>query len=157
MTHSRSLVSRKPRFDLWNNTYAFVLHKLGLCCVQAWISICERMWIRVLLHLRQWRPVLSCQRVLVVAEVHMRSQNTDCALQSAAIATKMDISRRCADNERNQMSSQIPRAAVARTAVRVVKAVTTPTSAVAVDKSAIEDLIVLNEMKVAVAVENEDT
>ena len=54
------------------------------------------------------------------------------------------------------MSSQIPRAAVAGVAAQAVKAVTTPTSAVAVDKSAIEDLIVLNEMKVAVAVENVD-
>ena len=78
-------------------------------------------------------------------------------MQSAAIAAKLDISRRCAGNVRNQMSSQIPRAAVARVAVKAAKAVTTPKSAIAVDKSAIEDLIVLTEMKVAVAVENEDT
>ena len=54
------------------------------------------------------------------------------------------------------MSSQIPRAAVARVAVKAAKAVTTPTSAISVDKSAIEDLIVLIDMKFAVAVENDD-
>ena len=46
MRHSRLLVWRKPRNDLWNNTYVFVLHKPGLCGVQARISICERPWMR---------------------------------------------------------------------------------------------------------------
>ena len=46
MRHSRLLVWRKPRNDLWNNTYVFVLHTPGLYCVQAWISICERRWVR---------------------------------------------------------------------------------------------------------------
>ena len=41
--------------------------------------------------------------------------------------------------------SQIHRAAVARVAVKAVKAVTTPTSAIAVDTSAIDDLIVLTK------------
>ena len=45
---------------------------------------------------------------------------------------------------------------VAKVAAKAVKVVTTPTSAIAVDKSAMEDLIVLNGMKVAVAVENVD-
>ena len=74
----------------------------------------------------------------------MKSRSVDCATQSAGKVS-------------NQMSSQIPRAAVARVAVKAVKAVTAPTSAIAVDKSDIEDLIVLIEMKVAVAVESEDS
>ena len=51
--HSRLLVWRRPRNERWNNICAFVLHKLGLYCVSAWISICERLWIRLLLNLRQ--------------------------------------------------------------------------------------------------------
>ena len=124
--------------------------------MQAWTNICERLWIRVLLNLRQWKSVLSLTRVPVVVKVYMKSRSVDCALHSAAIAAKLDISRRRAGKVR-KMSSQIPRAAVARAAVKAVNAVTTPTSAVAVDKSAIEDLIVLIEMKAAVAVQNEDT
>ena len=49
MRHSRLLVWRKPRNERWNNICVFVLHKLGLYCVTAWISICERLWIRLLL------------------------------------------------------------------------------------------------------------
>ena len=32
--HSRLLVWRRPRNDLWNNTHVCVLHKRGQCCVQ---------------------------------------------------------------------------------------------------------------------------
>ena len=53
MRHSRLLVWRKPRNERWNNICVFVLHKLGLYCVAAWISSCERLWIRLLLNLRQ--------------------------------------------------------------------------------------------------------
>ena len=111
----------------------------------------------MLLNQRLWKPVLSCQHVLVVVTVDMKSRSADCATQSAAIAAKLNILRRCAGKVRNQMSSQPPRAAVARVAVKAVKAVPTPTSAVVVYKSAIEDLIVLIAMKVASAEENEDT
>ena len=85
-----------------------VLHKPGLCYVQAWTSIYERLWIRVLPNLRQWKSVLSCQRVLVVLKKDMKSRSVDCVIQSAAIAATLDISRRCAGNVINQMSSQIP-------------------------------------------------
>ena len=105
MRHSRSLVSRKPRKDLWNNTYVFVLHKPGLCCVQAWTRIYERLWIRVLLNPRQRKSVLSCQRVPVVVKADMKSRSVACAVQSAAIAAKLDISRICAGSVRNQMSN----------------------------------------------------
>ena len=53
MRHSRLLVWRRPRNERWNNICVFVLHKLGLYCVTAWISVCERLWIRLLLNLRQ--------------------------------------------------------------------------------------------------------
>ena len=62
MKRSRALVSREPRNDLWNNTYVIVLHRPGLCCVQAWIKIFDRRWIRVLLGPRQWN---RCYRVNV--------------------------------------------------------------------------------------------
>ena len=41
---SRLLVWKRPRNELWNNTCVCVLHKLGQCCVQVWISTCERRW-----------------------------------------------------------------------------------------------------------------
>ena len=140
----------------WNYTYVFELHRLGLWCVQAWTSICERLWIRVLLSPRQWKSVLSCQRVLAVVKVDMKSRSVDCALRSVAIAAKLDISRRCAFNVRNPWSSQVPQAAVARAAGKAAQAAATPTSAIAVDRSAIEGLIALVDMRIAVAVVNED-
>ena len=141
----------------WNNTYVFELHRLGLWCVQAWTSICERLWIRVLLSPRQWKSVLSCQRVLAVVKVDMKSRSVDCAMRSVAIAAKLDMSRRCAGNVRNPWSSQVPQAAVARAAGKAAQAAATPTSAIAVDSSAIEGLIALVEMKIAVVVVNEYT
>ena len=86
----------------------------------------------------------------------MKSRSVDCAMQSATIAAKLDISRRCAGNVRNQWSSQVPRAAVARAAVKAAQAAATPTNAIVVDSSATEDLIVLVEMRIAVAVVNDD-
>ena len=53
----------------------FVLLKLGLSCVTSWISICERLWIRVLFNLCRWRSVLSFQRVLVAARLDMTSRS----------------------------------------------------------------------------------
>ena len=46
--HSRLLVWRRPMNDLWNNTYVCVLRKPGQCCVQLWISTCERRWTRAI-------------------------------------------------------------------------------------------------------------
>ena len=85
-------------------------------------------WIRVLLNPRQWKSVLSW---LVVVKVHMKSR------------VSLAQCRRCAGNVRNLMSSQILRAAVARAAVKAAKAAATSASAIAVDKSAIEDPIVV--------------
>ena len=89
-------------------------------------------------------------------KMDMKSRSVDRAMQSAAIAAKLDISGRCAGNVRNHWSSQVPRAAVARAAVKAAQAAATPSSATVVDRSAIEDLIVLVEMRIAVAVVNED-
>ena len=89
-------------------------------------------------------------------EIDTKSRSVDCAMQSAAIAAKLDISRRCAGNVRNPWSSQVLRAAVAIAAVKAAQAAATPTSAIVVDSSAIEDLLVLVEMRIAVAVVNED-
>ena len=62
------------------------------------------------------------------------------------------MSRSCADNVRNQ----VPRAAVARVAVKAARTVATPTSALVVDSLAIGDLIALIETRVAVVVANVD-
>ena len=34
----------KPRNEVWNNTCVYVLHRPRQCCVQVWISTCERRW-----------------------------------------------------------------------------------------------------------------
>ena len=49
-------VWKKPRNELWNNTCVYVLHRPGHCCVQVWISACERRWTRVVSP-RQWKLV----------------------------------------------------------------------------------------------------
>ena len=66
-------------------------------------------------------------------------------MRSVAIVARLDISERCADNVRNLLASQVPRAAVARVLAKAVRAVEAQTSAVVVDKSVIDDLIALVE------------
>ena len=78
--------------------------------------------------------------------------NVVCAMSNAAIVARLDISRRCADNVRNQ----VPRAAIARVAVKAARPVTTPTSAIVVDNLAIGDLIALIDTRIAVVVANVD-
>ena len=73
-------------------------------------------------------------------------------MSNAAIVARLDISRRCADNVRNQ----VPRAAVARVVVKAARTAATPTSAIVVDSLAIGDLIALVETRVAVVVANVD-
>ena len=53
---------------------------------------------------------------------------------------------------RNLLASQVPRAAVARVLAKAARAVETQTSAIVVDRSVIDDLIVLVRKKVAVCV-----
>ena len=100
----------------------------------------------------QWRSVLSCQHVLVVGRQDMRSRSVGCAMSNAAIVARLDISRRCADNVRNQ----VPRAAAARVAVKAARTVATPTNAIVVDNLAIGDLIALIDTRIAVVVANVD-
>ena len=76
-------------------------------------------------------------------------------MEMVAFAAKLDTSRICVGNVRNQWSSQVPRAAVSRAAVKATQAAATPTGAAVVDSSAIEDLIALVDMRIAVAVVNE--
>ena len=73
-------------------------------------------------------------------------------MRSAAIVARLDISERCADNVRNLLASQVPRAAVARALAKAVRAVEAQTSAVVVDRSVIDDLIALVETRVAASV-----
>ena len=75
-------------------------------------------------------------------------------MRSAAIVVRLDISGRCADNVRNLLASQVPRAAVARVLAKAARAVDTQTSTIVVDRSVIDDLIALVETKVAVSVAN---
>ena len=74
------------------------------------------------------------------------------AMRSAAIVAKLDISKRCADNVKSLLASQVPRAAVARVLAKAVQAVEAQTSAIVVDKSVIDDLIALVETRVAASV-----
>ena len=70
-------------------------------------------------------------------------------MTSAAIVARLDMSERCADNERNLPASQVPRAAVARALAKVARAVEAQTSAFVVDRSVIDDLIALVETRIA--------
>ena len=73
-------------------------------------------------------------------------------MRSAAIVARRDISERCADNLKSLLASQVPRAAVARVLAKAVQAVEAQTSAILVDRSVIDDLIALVEMRIAAAV-----
>ena len=55
-------------------------------------------------------------------------------MPSAATVARLDISERCADNVRNLLASQVPRAAVARVLAKAARAVETQTSAIVVDR-----------------------
>ena len=75
-------------------------------------------------------------------------------MRSAAIPARPDISERCADNVRNLLASQVPRAAVARVLAKAVRAMEAQTSAIVVDRSVIDDLIALVETRIAASVTN---
>ena len=77
-------------------------------------------------------------------------------MRSAAIVARLDISERCADNVKNLLASQVPRAAVARILAKAARAVETQTSAIVVDRSVIDDLIALVATRVAVSVASVD-
>ena len=62
---------------------------------------------------------------LAVAKLDTRKRGIDSAMPSAAIVARLDISERCADNVRNLLASQVPRAAVARVLVKAARAVET--------------------------------
>ena len=76
-------------------------------------------------------------------------RGVDSAMRSAAIVARPYISERCADNVRNLLASQVPRAAVARVLAKAVRAVEAQTIAIDVDKSVIDGLIVLVETRMA--------
>ena len=107
MRHSRLLVWRRPRNDLWNNTYVCVLRKPGQCCVQVWIGTCERRWTRAVSP-RQRTLVPRCERVSAVAKLDTRKRDVDSAMRSAAIVARLDISGRCADNVRKSAGKSSP-------------------------------------------------
>ena len=77
-------------------------------------------------------------------------------MRSAAIVARLDISERCAENVRNLLASQVPRAAVARVLAKAARAVETQTSGIVVDRSVIDDLIVLVETRLVVSVASVD-
>ena len=96
------------------------------------------------------------RRVPAVAKLDTRKRGVDSAMPSAAFVARPDIPERCADNVRNLLASQVPRAAVARVLAKSARAVETQTYAFVVDKPVIDDLIALIETKVAVSVPNVD-
>ena len=73
-------------------------------------------------------------------------------MRSAAIVARLDTSERCADDVRNLLASQVPRAAVARALAKAARAVEAQTSAIVVDRSVIDDLITLVETRVGASV-----
>ena len=87
-----------------------------------------------------------------MAKLDTRKRSVGSAMRSAAIVARLDISERCAENVRNLLASQIPRAPVARVLAKAARTVEAQTSAIAVDKSVIDDLIALVEKRVAVSV-----
>lgn len=87
-----------------------------------------------------------------MAKLDTRKRDVDSAMRSAAIVARLDISERCADNVRNLLASQVPRAAVARVLAKAVRAVEAQTSAIVVDRSVIDDLIALVETRIASSV-----
>ena len=87
-----------------------------------------------------------------VAKLDTRKRGVDSAMRSAAIVARPDTSERCADNVRNLLATQVPRAAVARVLAQAVRAVEAQTSAFVVDRSAIDDLIALVETRIAASV-----
>ena len=89
-----------------------------------------------------------------VAKLDMRKRGVDSAMRSAAIVARPDISERRADNVKSLLASQVPRGAVASVLAKAVRAVEAQTSAVVVDRSVIDDLIVLVETRVAASVAN---
>ena len=70
-----------------------------------------------------------------VAKLDTRKRGVDSAMPSAAIVARPDILERCADNVRNLLACQVPRAAVARALANSARAVETQTSAIVVDRS----------------------
>ena len=95
--------------------------------------------------------------MLAVAKLDTRKRGVDSVMPSAAIVARLDNSERCADNVRNLLASQVPRSAVARVLAKAARAGETQTSASVVERSVIDDLIVLVDTKVAVPVANVDT
>ena len=75
-----------------------------------------------------------CQRVPAVAQLDTRKRDVDSAVRSAAIVARLEISGRCAENVRNLLASQVPRAAVATVLAKVAQAVEAQTSAIVVDR-----------------------
>ena len=82
----------------------------------------------------------------------MRSRSVGCAMSNVAIVARLDISRKCADNVRNQ----VLQTAVARVATKAARTAATPTSAIVGDNLAIGDLIALIDTRIAVVVANMD-
>ena len=62
-----------------------MLLKLELSCATVQISICERVWIQLLLNPRLWKLELSCQRVLAAEKLDITSRSVVCAVRIAAI------------------------------------------------------------------------
>ena len=129
MRHSRLLVWRRPKNDLWNNTHVCVLHKPGQCVDQ---------------YLRT--TVDSCNQP---TPMEIGAMMSTCGCSGKAGNEK-------AVNVRNLLASQVPRVAVARVLAKAARAVETQTNAVVVEKSVVDDLRALVETKVAVSVENVD-
>ena len=111
MRHSRLLVWRRPRNERWNNICVFVLHKLGLYCVTARISSCERLWIRLLLNLRQRTEIGAVVSTCDCCGKRGHDKSK-CQMRDAkcTICGKLDKSRRCADNARKLTVKRIRQA-----------------------------------------------
>ena len=79
-----------------------MLLKLELSCATVQISICERVWIQLLLNPRLWKLELSCQRVLAAEKLNMTSRSVVCAMRSAAIVGRTGhLKKVCREREKS--------------------------------------------------------
>ena len=101
--HSRKLVLKRSKERSLEQHLRLRAPQTCQCCVQAWISTCERQWSRVLLRTCLRRLVLLCQRVSVVENRGMKSRSVVGATRSVTIVARLDISRRSADNVKGQV------------------------------------------------------
>ena len=122
-----------------------VLHTPGQCCVQVWISTCERRWTRPI-EIGAVISTCACCDKAGHEKARSRFRHAKCSNcgKTGHLRATYDV--------RILLASQVPRAAVARVLAKAARVVEAQTSAVVVDRSVIDDLIALVDTRVAASV-----